>query len=31
MNAGTLLLREVLLYDTAYQYRKPPLQVMSEG
>lgn len=28
---ATLLLREVLLYDTAYQYRKPPLQAMSEG
>ena len=29
--AGALLLREVLLYDTAYQYRKTPLQAMSEG
>jgi hypothetical protein len=28
---ATLTLREVFLYDTAYQYRKPPLQAMSEG
>ena len=31
MNTATFFLREVLLYDTAYQYRKPPLQAMSEG